>query len=79
MLCCAPTSELAREPLGAQVRPVLVNGTVGRMVTIDGRPHSVLAFTVVDGKIVEIDAIVARRHRAGLASASACSAGDVIA
>ena len=52
-------AKLAREPLGAQVRPVLVNGTVGRMVTIDGRPHSVLAFTVVDGKIVEIDATVA--------------------
>jgi RNA polymerase sigma factor (sigma-70 family) len=50
-------AKLAREPRGAQVRPVLVNGMVGRVVTIDGRPHSVLAFTVVNGKIVEIDAI----------------------
>ena len=50
-------AKLAREPLGAEVLPVLVNGTVGRVVTIDGRPHSVLAFTVVDGKIVEIHAI----------------------
>jgi RNA polymerase sigma-70 factor (ECF subfamily) len=50
-------AKLARGPLGAEVLPVLVNGTVGRVVTINGRPHSVLAFTVVDGKIVEIDAI----------------------
>jgi RNA polymerase sigma factor (sigma-70 family) len=50
-------AKLAREPRGAQVRPVLVNGTVGRVVTIDGRPHTVLAFTVVNGKIAEIDAI----------------------
>ena len=50
-------AKLAREPLGAQVHPVLVNGTVGRVITIGGRPHSVLAFTIADGKIVEIDAI----------------------
>lgn len=62
-------AKLAREPLGAQVRPVLVNGTVGRMVTIDGRPHSVLAFTVVDGKIVEIDAIVAPERVSRIAAA----------
>ena len=50
-------AKLAREPLGAQVHPVLVNGTVGRVITIGGRPHSVLAFTIADGKIVEIEAI----------------------
>ena len=50
-------AKLAREPLGAQVHPVLVNGTVGRVITIGGRPHSVLAFTIADGKIVAIDAI----------------------
>jgi len=50
-------AKLAREPLGAQVHPVLVNGTVGRVITVGGRPHSVLAFTIADGKIVEIDAI----------------------
>jgi hypothetical protein len=50
-------AKLAREPRGAQVRPVLVNGAVGRVVTIHGRPYSVLAFTVVNGKIVEIDGI----------------------
>jgi len=50
-------AKLAREPLGAQVHPVLVNGTVGRVITVGGRPHSVLAFTIADGKIVEIEAI----------------------
>ena len=50
-------AKLARGPLGAQVHPVLVNGAVGRVITIGGRPHSVLAFTIADGKIVEIDAI----------------------
>lgn len=45
----AAVAKLAREPRGAQVLPVLFNGTVRRVVTIDGRPHSVLA--------VEIDSI----------------------
>jgi RNA polymerase sigma-70 factor, ECF subfamily len=40
------------------VRPVLVNGTVGVVVTPHGRPLSVMAFTVRNGKIVEIDALV---------------------
>jgi len=50
-------AKLARAPRGAQLYPALVNGTVGAVVTIDGRPFSVLAFTVVNGKIVEIDGI----------------------
>jgi RNA polymerase sigma factor (sigma-70 family) len=50
-------AKLAREPHGAQVFPVLVNGMVGRVITVDGRPHSIIAFTVVNGKIVEIDGI----------------------
>lgn len=33
---------------------MLVNGQVGVLVTIDGRPSSIMAFTVVGGKIVEI-------------------------
>jgi RNA polymerase sigma-70 factor (ECF subfamily) len=37
---------------------VLVNGTVGVVVTPHGRPLSVMAFTVRNGKIVEIDALV---------------------
>jgi RNA polymerase sigma factor (sigma-70 family) len=45
--------------LYAQVRldmkPALVNGAVGVVTTRDGRPFSVGAFTVRDGRIVEMD------------------------
>jgi RNA polymerase sigma-70 factor (ECF subfamily) len=34
-----------------------VNGAAGVVVTVAGRPFAVMGFTVVDGKIVEIDAI----------------------
>jgi RNA polymerase sigma factor (sigma-70 family) len=50
-------AKMARAPRGAQVHPVLVNGTVGVVVAIDGEPSSVMAFTVAGGKIVEIDGI----------------------
>jgi RNA polymerase sigma factor (sigma-70 family) len=39
------------------VRPALVNGAAGVVVAPDGEPFSVMGFTVVAGKIVEIDAI----------------------
>jgi RNA polymerase sigma factor (sigma-70 family) len=39
------------------VRPVLVNGAAGVVVTEGGRPVSVMGFTVSHGKITEIDAI----------------------
>ena len=42
---------------GADLRPVVVNGSAGVMVTLRGRPFSVMGFTVADGRIVEIDAI----------------------
>ncbi|MFI0447259.1 RNA polymerase sigma factor SigJ [Actinomadura sp. 6N118] len=35
--------------------PALVNGAAGVVSTVGGRPFSVLAFTVTDGKIVELD------------------------
>jgi RNA polymerase sigma-70 factor (ECF subfamily) len=41
----------------AVLRPVLVNGAAGVMVLVNGRLFSVMAFTVSDGKIVEVDAI----------------------
>jgi RNA polymerase sigma factor (sigma-70 family) len=41
----------------AQLRPALVNGAAGVVVTVGGRPFAVLGFTVVEGRIVEIDAI----------------------
>jgi RNA polymerase sigma-70 factor (ECF subfamily) len=41
----------------SELHPALVNGAAGAVVTRRGRPFAVMAFTVVDGKIVEIDAI----------------------
>ena len=41
----------------ASLRAVLVNGAAGVVAMIDGRPFSVMSFTVVAGKIVEINAI----------------------
>jgi RNA polymerase sigma factor (sigma-70 family) len=39
------------------VRPALLNGAAGVVVTADGRPVSVMGFTVTDGKIVAIDVL----------------------
>ena len=41
----------------ATLHPVVVNGSAGVVVTLDGRPISLIAFTVVGGRIAEIDAI----------------------
>jgi RNA polymerase sigma factor (sigma-70 family) len=41
----------------AMVRQAVVNGAAGVVVTADGRPVSVMAFTVRDGKILEIDTL----------------------
>ncbi len=41
----------------AQVHPALVNGAVGMVVTLAGRPFAVIGFTVVEDRIAEIDAI----------------------
>jgi RNA polymerase sigma-70 factor, ECF subfamily len=41
----------------ATLRPALVNGAAGVVIMAGGRPASVMAFTVRDGKIVEIDAL----------------------
>jgi RNA polymerase sigma factor (sigma-70 family) len=41
----------------AELRPALVNGTAGVVVTVRGRPFAVMGFVVARGRIVEIDAI----------------------
>jgi RNA polymerase sigma-70 factor (ECF subfamily) len=41
----------------ALVRPVLVNGAAGVVVSAGGRPVSVMGFTVTYGKIVAIDVL----------------------
>ena len=49
------------------LRPVLVNGAAGVVVTVDGAPISVMAFTVTAGRIVAIDALADPDRLAGLA------------
>ena len=39
------------------VRPALVNRAAGAVIVRDGRPHSVMAFTVTGGKIAAIEII----------------------
>ena len=41
--------------IGLVRRPALVNGAPGVVVTLDGKPFSIMACTVSGGKIVEID------------------------
>ena len=41
----------------AEVRPALVNGAAGVIVTVDGRPVAVMAFTVRERRIVAIDSL----------------------
>lgn len=50
--------------LGIRRVPVLVNGTAGLVCLLEGKPYSVMAFTVRDGKITEID-ILADPERVG--------------
>jgi RNA polymerase sigma-70 factor (ECF subfamily) len=40
-----------------RLRPVLVNGAAGVVVIVRGEPFAVMAFTVSDGRIVEIDVL----------------------
>ncbi len=48
--------------LGVLRLPALINGAAGLVCLVDGKPFSVMAFTVRSGKIVEID-ILADRER----------------
>ena len=42
---------------GSSVELALVNGAAGLIVSMHGRPASVMGFTIVDGKIVQIDVL----------------------
>ena len=50
-------AEQARAPRGGALRPALVNGSIGAVVTRDGSPFAVMAFTVAGGRIVRIDVV----------------------
>ncbi|HSK90623.1 MAG TPA: sigma-70 family RNA polymerase sigma factor [Euzebyales bacterium] len=54
---------------GALVRPALVNGAAGAVITLGGRPIAVMGFTVTDGRIVEIDALADPARVPGIAAA----------
>jgi RNA polymerase sigma-70 factor (ECF subfamily) len=60
-------SVLARP--GTRLRSALVNGAAGVVVTAEGRPITVIGFTVADGKIVEIDAIADPERLSTIAAA----------
>jgi RNA polymerase sigma factor (sigma-70 family) len=51
---------------GLRARVAVVNGGPGIISTIDGRPTAVLAFTVADGLIVEIDILADPQRLAAL-------------
>ncbi len=41
----------------AEFHPVLVNGAVGILVTLKGRPAALMAFTIINGRIAAVDGI----------------------
>ena len=41
----------------ALLHPASINGTAGVVITLDGQPHGVMAFTVVNDQVVELDII----------------------
>src|SRR5213078_1786560 len=51
------SSALTFTHMAPYVRPALINGAAGVVVTPQGEPFSVMGFTVTDGQIVEIDVI----------------------
>jgi RNA polymerase sigma-70 factor, ECF subfamily len=51
---------------GLRARFAVVNGGPGIVATVDGQPSAVLAFTVADGLIVEIDILADRQRLAAL-------------
>jgi RNA polymerase sigma-70 factor (ECF subfamily) len=57
----ARQARLGANPL-AELHAALVNGAAGAVITIHGRPHAVMAFTVAGDAIVEID-VIADRER----------------
>jgi RNA polymerase sigma-70 factor (ECF subfamily) len=53
---------------GGEVHPVLVNGAAGAVITVGGRPFALMAFSVADDKIVEIDIVADAERVAKLAA-----------
>ena len=53
----------------ALLHPALINGTAGVVITLDGQPHLVMAFTVAENRVVELDLIADPERVGRLASA----------
>ena len=68
----AAVAKQARGIPGALIHPALVNGAAGAVITVRGRPFAVMGFTVVAGKIVEIDAIADPERVRRIAAAVLC-------
>jgi RNA polymerase sigma factor (sigma-70 family) len=47
----------ARGPHGGRLRPLVVDGRIGALITVDDQPFAVLVFTVADDRIVAIDGL----------------------
>ncbi len=60
--------------LGIVRHPALVNGAAGLLCTLEGEPFSVMAFSVHDGKITEINVLA---DRARIAELDLSAIGDV--
>ena len=61
----AENASTARK-LAQFVRPALVNGAAGAVVTVNGRLFAVMGFTVADGRIVAMDVLYDPQRLAGL-------------
>jgi RNA polymerase sigma-70 factor (ECF subfamily) len=55
----------------ATVVPAVVNGVAGVVVVVEGRPITVFSFTVVSGRIVEIEVLADPERVARLVDISA--------
>ncbi|MGA2836648.1 MAG: sigma-70 family RNA polymerase sigma factor [Acidimicrobiales bacterium] len=52
----ARQARLGADP-AALLHPALINGAAGVVITRDGKPHVVMAFTVVGDRVVEVDIV----------------------
>jgi RNA polymerase sigma-70 factor, ECF subfamily len=48
--------------IGLDIRPALINGVAGAVTFLDGKPFSIAAATVLNGKIVELDFLADRER-----------------
>ncbi len=55
-LAVARQARLGASP-AADLHPALINGAAGVVITMRGRPYAVMAFTVAEGRIAEIDVV----------------------